>query len=304
MAKPKNLPAPVVTIKTYRALEQYGRAFADGHLNLLRLCGAPGLGKSQCLRRALTGKACWIDGNASAFGIYLLAHEHRNQPLVLDDVDGLYRDRQGVRLLKALCQTDPLKSVSWQTAVALPRGVPRQFATTSRVAIIANQWTALDADVAALEDRGHCLEFAPSPLEVHRQAAAWFWDQDVLDFVGAQLPVTDRPSLRTYVLAWELKKAGLDWRQGALSRCLTGTALEVAKFKADPSFASEEERVRAFVAAGLGCRATYFNCAKKLRPLEGQAPIKLVAASAPTEPKASEDFLGALRRRYGQLGNG
>src|SRR5262245_48148106 len=102
MAESKSLPAGVVSVHTYAELERYARAFAAGHLTLMILCGAPGLGKSQCLRRALQGEACWIDGNASAFGIYLQAYEHRHQPLVLDDIDGLYRDRHGVRLLKAL----------------------------------------------------------------------------------------------------------------------------------------------------------------------------------------------------------
>ena len=104
MAKSKSLPDHVVSVAAYSELEKYAGAFAGGHLNLLILCGAPGLGKSQSLRRALSGKVCWIDGNASAYGIYLQAHEHRNLPIVLDDVDGLYRDRQGIRLLKALCR--------------------------------------------------------------------------------------------------------------------------------------------------------------------------------------------------------
>ena len=177
MAKSKSLPDYVLSVATYRELEQYAHAFADGHLNLFLLYGDPGLGKSQCLRRALGNKVCWIDGTASALGIYLQAHEHRNQPLVLDDVDGLYRDRHGIRLLKALCQTDPVKTISWQTATATRLGMARQFSTTSRVAIIANQWKSLNADVTALEDRGHCLHFAPSALEVHRQTprAARYW---------------------------------------------------------------------------------------------------------------------------------
>ena len=304
MAISKNLPTYVVAVATYRELEQYARAFADGHLNLLMLCGAPGIGKSQCFRRALTSNVCWIDGNASAFGIYLQAHEHRNQPLVLDDVDGLYRDRHGIRLLKALCQTDKVRTVSWQTAATLRLGIPRQFSTSSRVAIIANQWKALNADVAALEDRGHCLEFAPSTLEVHRQAAEWFWDQEIFDFVGAHLHFTNQHSLRTYVLAWELKKAGLDWRQAVLSRCLTGVALAVAKLKSTLSFASEEDRVRAFVAAGLGCRATYFNYAKRLQPRAGDAHIKLTHMSPPEDVKPNEDYLDNLRRRFGRLGSG
>jgi hypothetical protein len=129
-------------VETYTELEHYARAFAAGHLNLLVLTGAAGLGKSQCFRRALSGSVCWIDGNASAFGIYLLAYQHRHQPLVLDDVDGLYQDRRGVRLFKALCQTDPVKTVSWHTAITSsePGAIPRQFTTTSKVAIIANQW--------------------------------------------------------------------------------------------------------------------------------------------------------------------
>jgi hypothetical protein len=304
MSQSKNLPERVVWITTYSALEQYARAFADGHLNLLLLCGEPGLGKSQCFRRALHRPVCWIDGNASAFGIYLLAHEHQNQPLVLDDVDGLSRDRHGIRLLKALCQTDPVKTVCWQTVMATRSGVPRQFSTSSRVAIIANQWKSGNADVAALEDRGHCLHFAPSALEIHRQAAGWFWDQEVFDLVAAYLPWTNQHSLRTYVLAWELKKAGLDWRQAVLSRCLTGVALEVAKLKSNPAFASEEERVRAFVAASLGCRATYFNHAKKLQRHQSPADIKLTHSFPPTPGGSGEDFLDMLRRRYGPLGNG
>ena len=306
MAKSKNLPAHVLAITTYHELERYAHAFADGHLTLLVLCGEAGLGKSQYLRRALCGRGCWIDGNASAFGIYLQAHAHRNQPLVLDDVDGLYRDRQGIRLLKTLCQSDPIKTISWNTAAAARKdaNIPRQFVTTSRVAIIANQWQALSADVAALEDRGHCLHFEPDALEVHRQAAGWYWDQEVFDFIGAHLHLTGQHSLRIYVLAWELKKAGLDWRQTVLSRSLQGTALEVAKLKATSTFASQEERAQAFVAAGWGCRATFFAHAKKLRPSAPVEAIKLAHSCPPAAAKPGEDYLANLRRRFGQLGNG
>jgi hypothetical protein len=277
MARSGSLPDSVLRVCTYGELERYSQAFAVGHLNLLLLCGAPGLGKSQCLRRALGNRACWIDGNATAFGIYLEAYERRHQPIVLDDIDGLYRDRNGVRLLKALCQTEPLKSLSWQTdaQTLARRRVPRQFTTSGRVAIIANEWHTLNADVAALEDRGHFLLFEPTALEVHRRAADFFRDQTIFDFVGEHLHLMSRPSLRTYVLAWELKRAGLDWRQGVLGRCLTGTALEVARLKADPSYTTEEERVRAFVASGAGCRATYFNHARKLQSRADCPQIKL-----------------------------
>jgi hypothetical protein len=306
MARSKNLPDHALVVTAYEELRRYAGAFGRGHLNLLILCGAPGLGKSQCVRDAVGPRACWVDGNATPFGIYLKAFEHRHQPLVLDDVDGLYADRNGTRLLKGICQTAPVKTVSWLTDARTleRRGVPRQFTTTSRVAILANQWDRLNADVAALEDRGHFLHFTPPAVEVHREAARWFWDQQVYDFLAAHLHLVAQPSLRTYVLAWEQKKAGLDWRAFVLSRCLKGPALEVAQLKADPSFGTEEDRAQAFVLAGFGCRATYFNHARRLVPC-GPVPQLTVAGSEPaaSSPDA-EAYLTSLRRGFGRSRRG
>ena len=306
MAKPPSLPSHAVHLTTFAELEPYVLAFRAGHLNLLMIFGPPGVGKSRSVRQALGNQVCWIGGQATPFGIYLQAYEHRNQPIVLDDVDGLYADRLGIRLLKALGQTERTKTVSWQTAAPTlgQCSIPRQFTTTSRVVLIGNDWKTLNHDVAALEDRGHLLLFEPSPLEVHRQAARWFWDQELFDFVADHLHLMAQHSLRTYFHAWELKQAGLNWRQGVLGRCLTGAALEVAKLKADPTFASEAERVRAFVQSGAGCRASYFRHAKKLRPITDQLKIMLTQATPPVEESPLSNHLDQLRRRFRHLGNG
>lgn len=282
MDQSKSLPRNALRILSYAELERYARAFADGHLNLLILCGDPGLGKSQCLRRAIGSGACWIGGGATAFGLYLQVYEHRDVPLILDDIDGLYRDRNGVRLLKSLCQTDKEKTLCWHSDAPPRHDAPRQLSTTSQVAIITNEWRSLNADVVALEDRGHVISFEPTALEVHRRAAEWFWDQEVFDFVGDRLHLITSHSLRTYVLACELKQAGLDWRRWVLSRSLTGADLAVAILKADPRYATEEARARAFIASGAGCRATYFNHAKKVQ-LGGERPaIRLSHSGPPT----------------------
>jgi hypothetical protein len=312
MTKSQSLPPHALRLATYAELEQYVCAFAAGHLNLLMIFGPPGVGKSRSVRQALGSQVCWIGGQATPFGIYLQAYEHQHQPIVLDDVDGLYADRLGIRLLKALGQTERTKTLSWHTAApTLERsGIPRQFTTTSRVALVGNDWKTLNADVAALEDRGHLLLFEPAPLEVHGQAARWFWDQDIFDFIADHLHLMAQHSLRTYQHASELKQAGLNWRQGVLSRCLTGAALAVAKLKADPAFASEDERVRAFVQSGAGCRATYFRHARKLAPVERSMKIQLSQTSPPGDTNvpgyatAPEDHLDQLRRQFGRLGNG
>src|SRR5208282_5754168 len=157
--------------------------------------------------------------------------------------------------------------------------IPRQFTTSSRVALVGNAWKTLNADVAALEDRGHLLLFDPQPVEVHRQAAQWFWDAEIFDFVADQSHLMVRHSLRTYQQAWELKQAGLDWQQGVLCRCLEGAALEVARLKANPAFTSEAERVRAFIEAGAGGHATYYRYAKQLRPLASRPRIVLTGTA-------------------------
>ena len=134
----------VLYLTTYQRLEEYLRAFAHGHFHLLILVGAGGLAKSRSVRSVLDGKACWIEGNATPFGMYVKLYRHRDQFVVIDDVDAVYSDRSGVRLLKCLCQTEEEKTAAWYSdARSLERqGVPREFTTKSRVVIISMTYRA------------------------------------------------------------------------------------------------------------------------------------------------------------------
>ncbi len=146
--------------------------------------------------------------------------------MVIDDVDGLYADRAAVRLLKCLCQTEPRKRLGWHSAAAAGcgPGIPTSFETTSRVALLANELRTLNVNVSAVLDRGHVLVFDPSARELHLRTAGWFWDQGVcdslknFDFIGWSLHLADPLSMRDYALAWELKRAGMDWRSWLLAR--------------------------------------------------------------------------------------
>ena len=226
---------------------------------------------------------------------------------MIDDVDGLYSSRDGLRLLKCLCQTEPLKAVSWHSDTPTLRRerIPRQFITTSRVAIIANEWKTLDGNVAAVEDRGIVIVFEPTALEVHVRTAAWFWDQEIFDFVGERLHLFGELSMRLYRQLWELKEAGINWRSVALARSLSGKTLLVAELKADPSYSSEKERIEAFIRAGGGSRATYFNHARKLRP-KAEPPRIVLENSPPKAPKEAlieEALADFIQRRRGHWRN-
>jgi hypothetical protein len=136
------LPKRVLRVTTYERLSEYLGAFAAGHFHLLILVGTGGLAKSRSVRSVLGDKGCWIEGNATPFGMYVKLFHHKDEFVVIDDVDALYADRSGVRLLKCLCQTEEEKAVAWHSdARSLERQrIPREFTTKSRVVIIANDW--------------------------------------------------------------------------------------------------------------------------------------------------------------------
>jgi hypothetical protein len=259
-------PHKVLRLTTYERLEGYLRAFASGHFGPLILVGAWGLAKSRSVRAALNGQACWIEGNATPFGTYVKLHRHRDQFVVIDDVDALYADRSGVRLLKCLCQTEEEKAVAWHSdAKTLERqGIPREFVTKSRVVIIANDWRTLDRNVAAPQDRGHVLLFEPDAAEVHRQAGTWFDDPEIYDWFAANLHRVREPSMRHYVRARELKAAGMDWAAVLAAEAENKRERLAAELLASAAYGSTVERVRAFVEQGGGCRATFFNYRRKL----------------------------------------
>jgi hypothetical protein len=295
MMKSNSPPTGALCLTTYEELRQYARGFKAGHLRFCIIVGPAGVGKSQVWRRTLVGSnAFWFDGNATPFGIYCAAFENLNRPLILDDLDGLSNDRKGVRLLKALCQSDSVKRLSWESDAATleRRGIPRHFETSSPVALICNAWANVNADVLAVEDRAHSVYFDPSPVEVHSQARKWFTDQEIYDFVGSRLHLIEQHSFRTYVLALELKSADMDWRRSILGRCLTGPALKVARLQYDSACPTAAAKVAAFKAAGFGGRSTYFNNLKKIQP-------QLAVPSRPLlNPKVDENDDGMLTRRW------
>jgi hypothetical protein len=253
-------------LATYAKLHEYVRAFAQGHMNLVILVGERGLAKSRTVRAVLGGNVCRIEGNATPFGMYEKLYRHRDQFVVIDDVDSLYADRSGVRLLKCLCQTEDEKTLAWHSdARRLDKhGIPREFATKSRVIIICNDWKTLNRNVAALQDRGHVLVFQPSAAEVHRHAGEWFRDEEIYTWFAANLHRMREPSLRLYVRARELKAAGMDWTEVLAIEAENRRARLAAEILASSSLPSTAEKARAFVEQGGGCRATFFNYRRRL----------------------------------------
>ena len=197
--------------------------------------------------------------------MYAKLFRHRDEFVVIDDVDALYADRSSVRLLKCLCQTEEEKAVAWHSdARSLEPRIPREFTTKSRVVIISNGWQTLNKNVAALQDRGHVLHFEPAAIEVHKEAGRWFDDAEIYEWFGKNLDRVREPSLRHYVRAGtQGGRHGLDC--GARRRGREEGARLVAELLESKEYASTAARVAAFVRQGGGCRATFFNHRRRLQ---------------------------------------
>ena len=266
-----------LTVTTFADFERYAEGFARKRIANLLIVGDPGCSKSQTVRRAIKGKVCWIEGQASAVGMYETLYRHRHWPVVIDDVDELYAKSNTRRLLKSLCQTDAVKELAWNTqnrTLEMDK-IPKSFTTKSPVCIIANQWETLNSDVAAIQDRAITLLFKPTPLEIHLHAARWFKDQEVFDFMASILHIVVTPSLRHYIIGHSLRKTTADWRERLIERVCEPEIRVVAQSKLNPTMMTEEERAKAFVAAGHGHRSTYFRGLKKLPDPVDPPQIKL-----------------------------
>lgn len=82
--------------------------------------GAGGVGKTQTVEDTLAamGKTDGdgffkISGSISPSGLYRVLFEHRNELILSDDCDDLFKDQEGRNLLKAACDTKKVRKISW-----------------------------------------------------------------------------------------------------------------------------------------------------------------------------------------------
>lgn len=270
-----SLPADAIVVTAYEELDLYISKVIDGALDLLLVIGRHGTGKSQRVKHVLdlrddaTGTALYVEGHAQAFGIYRGLWLHRDQPVVLDDVDRIYANTDCVRLLKPLCDTKAVKRLSWLTNATMNgSGPPSSFETRSPVILIANEWRSLNANVRALEDRAIIVHFDPSNETVHDQVGQWCDDEEVYRFIGAHVSAVSLVSMRWYAKAQKLREAGFtDWKISVLQMMLSNRRLAiVADLLLDRAYVTESDRIKAFEARTGRSRATYYRLRQKLPP--------------------------------------
>lgn len=260
------IPKDALIVRTYKEFFREVEAFDHGERNLLIVVGPPGTAKSTAVRRHIKN-ARIIEGGSTPYRLYIDLFENRNLPIVLDDADKVFRDKNGVFLLKLLTQTEKVKTIQWNSQTAeIRRGdLEAEFTTTSTTLIVANSWPQDNADIAAIESRGHLLYFVPSFVEMHRYAKEFFHDQEIYDFIEKNLPFFETLDLRLYFKAEEIKATGLRtgvkgvW-QWYIERQMMSAVKRVAlDLLHDKTYVSDNQRAKEFKRITGRTERTYYR---------------------------------------------
>ena len=268
------MDAEIITVTDFTGISRWRDQFVvDNGLPFLVVIGPGGLGKSQMFKRYLPDGSLYLSGELSAVQLFVQLYRHRDQLVVFDDVDPLFRIAAIVNMLKSLGNTDAEKTLFWNklNRQLEKLGIPTQFTTRSRVCILANSLDHINANLAAVLDRGFVVRFEPTFDSVHEEVRTWFTDDEIYNFIGSHRRLISRPSMRLYAKALDMKSAGGDWKGVLLQYWTQGDvklrlALQVCE---NPSLTTAEERVQRFADLGGGSRATFMRKQKELRDLLG-----------------------------------
>ena len=269
-----------LAVREYDELRGIVEAFTDGHYELLVLVGDAGTGKTESgriIQNKLGKKYGRLSGYHTDLDLYMGLYRYRYYPVVMDDIDALFESRTKTALLKAVCDTQPVKRIEWGfTHRAFAEGgLPNAFDSISRVMIIANDLKKLAKNLGAILDRGMVIRFQPGALNLHIEVAGggWFDDDDVFREIGRYLYLMVHPSFRFYINTRANKRAGLDWKSLLLRQLEDdpddSKLILAAKIMNDPKYKTPREQEEAFVVhPDGGSQATWF---RKKREAEGEA---------------------------------
>jgi hypothetical protein len=278
-------------VREYDELRDFLTAFADGHYELLVLLGDSGTGKSEEARRILQRRLGdqWglLTGYHTDLDLYKELYRYRYYPVEMDDIDPLFDGNIKTALLKAVCDTKPVKMVEWGSTHRAfnddENGLPNKFESISRVMIIANELKTLTKNLGAILDRGPVIRFQPGAMNLHVEVAAggWFDDNEVFREIGKYLYLMVHPSFRFYLTARANKRAGLDWKAILLRQLESdpddSKLILAAKILNDPRYKTPMEQEQAFIAHPEGgSQATWYRKKREIKEKRGDINMAII----------------------------
>jgi hypothetical protein len=217
-------------INNYQKLELFIDRWLEGHIDLLIIESAPGLGKSHFVKSKLKQlKHISINNHTTPLANYKQLYHNRDKAIWFDDVYYLLLNKLNIAILKQLCETTNQKRLSYYTTSELIGDVPSEFFTTSKVIITCNAVEGNNPHLKAIKDRAFYIKFNPTKKEIISKLQEVtnnypFLEQnekeEVLNLIEYNSKCIKDLSLRTLIKGFQLyqsfKTKGIDWREDFL----------------------------------------------------------------------------------------
>jgi hypothetical protein len=130
-------------VNAFTVMSDLTTCVAQKHTNGLFVVGPGGIGKTWEIIRTLENLGMVSDrdfkkitGFSTPVALYNLLYQYRDKLVVLDDCDGIFKDLNGINILKSVLDTLPERIVSWNSTSN--KAVVSEFKFTGQVIFISN----------------------------------------------------------------------------------------------------------------------------------------------------------------------
>ena len=144
----------------------------------LVITGQPGLGKTFNVTKTLTEiglkeneQFVHVKGRCTAAGMFITLFENSDKLIIFDDCDSVFKDADGVNLLKGALDSYDKRTITWMSAKGLKNNdgdyLPRSFNFTGRIIFISNLPIAkVDS---AIRSRSFVLDISLTPDQLMKR---------------------------------------------------------------------------------------------------------------------------------------
>lgn len=228
----------------YKGVEAFVEQLALGNVRSLIINGHPGIGKTHSVKKYLEqyakGNYFIVTGRITLLSLYqtLYSFKSKGKVVVLDDVDSIFSNIEGLNILKAAMDTTAARKINWlsTTSKLNTMELPDNFTFNGGVILISNVGFGggsgkLVTHLTALKDRSYCVPVADSGEDSTFKQICYMvlernlmtdlgvpqHDQDMLlEFIDENKDKLNTVSLRTVVKLVEMyKNTPAIWREMA-----------------------------------------------------------------------------------------
>ena len=248
-------------LKTFREWGALQRSVMHRLITGAVVIGTPGASKSFEFSEAdgrYSKRSIYIAGSVTAYTAFMMIRDvcaaadknnKHHPPVVFDDVHDLLQDPHKIDLLRQICSVREVEHGRPISYMSKAVGKRNKFICKSPVLILGNDLPKnISESQYAVFSRMETYYFAPDAEEIHGlMSRVWKRDPVVLNWIGANLTLIQRPDCRLYdKIANHRRHDPEGWREWAVNMCIGLIRPEKYTSRAD-----ENERVKLCIVANL-----------------------------------------------------